>query len=234
MAMNNFLSGLRTVAPALIASAPFGLLVGAMAVEHGLTVSEAVLMSAVLFAGASQLVGLELFSQAVSPWLVLVSIIAVNLRMVLYSAGLTPFVARWSLLRKAIAFHVLTDVQYAEVERRRDMGFPVSYSWYMGVGLPFLLLWVAEAWVGALFGKRLEDPAALGIDFLVSLYFLGIVMGFRKRPLWLPIVIASGIAAFFTYKILGSPWHITIGALAGIAVGVVMAPEPVQSEARNV
>ena len=55
-------------------------------------------------------------------------------------------------------------------------------------------------------------PQALGLDFLLPIYFLGLVMSFRKRPLWLPVVAASGVASVIAYKIVGSPWHISIGA----------------------
>ncbi|MGO4831833.1 branched-chain amino acid ABC transporter permease, partial [Rhizobiaceae sp. 2RAB30] len=48
--------------------------------------------------------------------------------------------------------------------------------------------------------------------------------GFRKRPLWLPIVIVSGIASVLAYKLVGTPWHVSIGALAGIVLAAVMAP----------
>lgn len=225
MIVQNFMSGVRVAAPAVIASAPFGLLVGAMAVDHGMTVGEAVMMSAVLFAGASQVVGIELFAGGVAPWLVILSIVAVNFRMVLYSAGLTPYVSRWHTLRKAVAFHLLTDFQYAEVERRADLGLPVSFSWYMGIGLAVFLTWIVEAWIGALFGQMVENPAALGIHFLVPIYFLGLVMSFRTRPLWLPIICASGVISYLAYVWLGSPWHITSGALAGVAVGAILSPE---------
>jgi hypothetical protein len=71
--------------------------------------------------------------------------------------------------------------------------------------------------VGAAFGRLVPNPQALGLDFLLPIYFLGMVMGFRKRPLWLPIVLASGVASILAYKFVGSPWHVSLGAVAGIA-----------------
>ena len=66
-----------------IAAAPFAVLFGAVAIDNGLTIAEAALMSATLYAGASQLVGVELFNHNVAPWLVVLSIFAVNFRHVL-------------------------------------------------------------------------------------------------------------------------------------------------------
>ncbi len=64
---------------------------------------------------------------------------------------------------------------------------------------------------------------------LLPIYFLGLVMGFRKRDNWAAIVIASAIVSIIAYKTIGSPWHVSIGALAGILVAVIVAkPEKAQ------
>jgi predicted branched-subunit amino acid permease len=56
-------------------------------------------------------------------------------------------------------------------------------------------------------------------------------MGFRKRDNWGPIVIASGVVSIIAYKTIGSPWHVSIGALAGILVAVIVAkPEKAQGK----
>jgi predicted branched-subunit amino acid permease len=51
-------------------------------------------------------------------------------------------------------------------------------------------------------------------------------MGFRKRPLWLPVVAASAVASIVAYKFVGSPWHVSIGALAGVLFAAFMPIRP--------
>jgi predicted branched-subunit amino acid permease len=53
---SQFLLGAREGFPVIVAAAPFGLLFGTLAIENGLSISEAVLMSSIMFAGASQMV----------------------------------------------------------------------------------------------------------------------------------------------------------------------------------
>jgi len=48
-------------------------------------------------------------------------------------------------------------------------------------------------------------------------------MSFRKRPLWLPVVGVSAIASIIAYRTIGSPWHISIGAIAGVVLGALLA-----------
>lgn len=221
---SQFLRGARLGMPVVIASAPFAVLFGALAADNGMSVFEATLMSATIFAGASQMVGIELFGHDIPPWLVVFSIFAVNFRHVLYSAAVGRRIAHWTFLQKAVGFFFLVDPQYAETERKAEKGESVGFAWYMGMALPIYLFWVAESALGAIFGRLLPDTHALGIDFLLPIYFLGLVMGFRKRPLWLPIVVASAVVSVIAHKFVGSPWHVSIGAAAGVALAAAVPP----------
>ena len=94
---SEFLRGMRASVPVIVAVLPFGLLFGALAVDNGFSVFEAMLMSATVYGGASQMVGIELFGQKVAPWLIVLSIFAVNFRHVLYSAAFGRLVAGWPI-----------------------------------------------------------------------------------------------------------------------------------------
>ncbi|MGH6760022.1 MAG: AzlC family ABC transporter permease [Phyllobacterium sp.] len=218
-----YMEGFRKGIPIMFASAPFGLLFGALAIDNGFTLSEAVLMSLTVYAGASQMVGLDLFGQDIAPWVVVLSIFAVNFRHVLYSAAIGRRISHFSTLEKAVAFFFLVDPQYAETERRGEMGLPISFVWYIGMASPIYVMWVVEAYIGGVFGNLITNPRALGLDLLLPIYFLALVMGFRARDNWLPVVVASGVASVVAFKTVGSPWHVSLGALAGIIVAAALA-----------
>lgn len=230
-ARNDFLAGMRAGVPVAIAVLPFGLLFGALAIDNGFSTFQAVLMSAAVYAGASQMVGLDLFGQHIPAWLIVFSIFAVNFRHVLYSAAVGRRIRRWPAWRKALGFFFLVDPQFAEAERRAENGGAITFSWFMGMAFPVYSFWVGEAWLGGIFGRLVSDPQAAGLDFLLPIYFFGLVMGFRKRRLWLPVVATSAVASVVAYHAVGSPWHISIGALAGIAVAVVAKPASRAAEA---
>lgn len=207
----------------MVASAPFGLLFGAVAIDNGFSLHEAVLMSAALYAGASQLVGVELFGQKIAPWVIVLSILAVNFRHVLYSATVGRHIRHFSFWQKFMAFFVLVDPQYAETEQRAESGKTVSFAWYMGVATPVYVMWIIETIIGGLFGNLISNPYAVGLDFVLPIYFLALVMSFRGRKNWLPVVVASAVTSIAAYHLVGTPWHVTIGALGGIAVAAALA-----------
>ena len=224
MSSSQFLAGARQAVPILISTAPFGLLYGAIAVDQGLTVWQASLMSLTIYAGASQLVGIELFQNHVAPWLVVLSIFIVNIRHVLYSAAVGRHMGAFTPLQQAAGFFFLIDPQYAMTERQAERQ-PITFAWYMGLALPVYVLWNIESVLSAIFGKLIPDPEAFGIDFLLPLYFFGLVMGFRKRALWLPVVAVSALASIVALKTVGSPWHVSLGAMAGVLFAAAFTRE---------
>ena len=135
-----FWRGARASVPVIVAVLPFGLLFGALAVGNGVSVFEATLMSGAVYGGASQMVGIELFGNHVAPWLIVASIFVVNFRHVLYSAAFGRRIAGWPLLPKAIAFFFLSDPQYAEAERKAELGETVGFAWYIGMAAP---IWIS-------------------------------------------------------------------------------------------
>lgn len=221
---SEILDGVKAGLPIVISAAPFGLLFGALAVKNGFSAGEAVLMSASVYAGASQMVGLELFGQKLAPWLVALSIFAVNFRHVLYSAAIGRRIADWPAPARWFGFFFLVDPQFAEAERRSERFGHVGIAWYFAMAATIYVTWVAEAWLGAHFGALMQDPHAYGVDFLLPIYFLGMVMGFRSRPLWAPVVGASALASIAAWHMVGSPWHVSIGALAGVALAAAFPP----------
>lgn len=214
-----------------VAAAPFAVLFGAVAVDNGLTIAETALMSATLYAGASQLVGVELFNHNVAPWLVVLSIFAVNFRHVLYSAAIAAHIRHLTFWQKATSLFLLTDPQFAETERRADAGIRVSYVWSMVLGLSVYVPWLCLTIVGGFLGNLIGDPKAIGIDVLLPIYFMGLVLGFRSRANWLPVVIASAAGSILAMHFVGSPWHVSLGALAGVVVAALMPLDGKESEA---
>jgi predicted branched-subunit amino acid permease len=216
--------GFRSGIVVALSSAPFGILFGAIAVDNGFSLTEAALMSALVYGGASQLVGIELFGQHVAASVIVLSVLAVNFRHVLYSAALAPVIGRYPHAERWLAFFLLVDPQFAEAVKRGDAGKPVSFPWYMAMGSIVWCGWVINTVIGAFFGRMIGDPKALGIDVLLPVYFLGLVMGFRKRHNFLPVMLAGGIGSVAAYHVVGSPWHISVGAVLGIVVAAILPP----------
>ena len=83
--------GAKDILPHHLGVFPFGLVFGVLAIASGLSPLEAILMSSIVFGGASQIVFVQLWSAGVPPFIVGTSVSIVNLRHVLYSASLSLY-----------------------------------------------------------------------------------------------------------------------------------------------
>ncbi|MBB4006126.1 AzlC family ABC transporter permease [Allorhizobium taibaishanense] len=228
--MSDFIDGARQSTAITLSTLPFAALFGAVAAAHGQTIAEAVLMSATIFAGASQLVGIELFGHDVPAWLIVLSVFAVNFRHILYSAAIGPYFRRLNGPQKAFAFFFMTDPQFAETVKHDENGKAVTFGWYMGFALAIYIPWVGFTAIGAMFSSLIGDPKSVGLDVLLPVYFMASVLSFRKRPNFLVVVGVSAVASVIAMQTVGSPWHVSLGALAGIITAALLPPPKTPDE----
>jgi 4-azaleucine resistance transporter AzlC len=214
-----FMAGFRDILPIIIATIPFGMVFGALAVEH-LSIVETMMMSGAVYGGASQFVAIDLWADPLPFWTILMSALAVNLRHVLYSAALGRGMTHWSPATRYVGFAFMTDPTFALAEAK---GPRLSPAYYFGLSLPLYVNWIATTVAGAALGNLIRNPQAIGLDFVVTAYFMFLIVGYRARPNALPVIAASATAALLAYITIGSPWHFATGALAGMAVAALLA-----------
>lgn len=206
--------GVRDASPLLLGVAPFGLVAGIAAVEAGLDIAQAVTMSVVVFAGASQLAALELLGRDAPLAVVVATAGIINLRMLMYSASIAPYFrdlpGRW---RAGLAY-LLTDQAYAlsvatyradeDVDRR---------AYYLGVALTLWVVWQLTTATGVLVGAGVPD--SWGLEFAVPLVFLALLIpAMEDRSTTVAGVVGGGLA------VAGGGFPLNLGLLVGASGGV--------------
>jgi len=219
-----FRAALVDIFPALVAAAPMGVLYGALATAKGMAPAEAVLMSALVFAGGAQFAAVEIWSCPVPVLALVLSTALINIRHVLIGASLGPKLVRLSRLQRFLGFAVLADENWALAERRAARQ-PVSPLYFLGMGAVFWTNWVSWSLVGALLGPVLGDPRRFGADFAFTAIFIGLIVSFASSTCSGGVIAASAVAAALAHLAIGSPWHVLSGALAGIVVAALLHRE---------
>ncbi|MBB1248152.1 AzlC family ABC transporter permease [Rhizobium sp. G21] len=218
----DMLLGARTIFPIIIAAFPIGLVFGAVAAGKGLSPLEVGLMSALVFAGGSQFVAMDLWTHPAS-WSALgFAALLVNMRHVLMGASLDRALGAFHGLSKPLALMTMADENWAFAEAR-SRAAPLTPAYYFGMAAPFYLNWIASSLAGAGLGALLGDPALTGLDFAFPAMFIVLVMGFWKGRATALVLLASGAAAVATHQTVGGAWHIVAGALAGLFVATALA-----------
>lgn len=215
--------GLLAVLPALVAVVPFGLLLGALAAQKGLSPLEVFLMSGLVFAGASQFVAVEIWSWP-APWLLLTfTALMVNSRHLLMGASLAPRIAGYGSGTSLATLFLLTDEAWA-IWEGRARSRPLGFGYVLGVGLSLWVLWVSTTTTGAAVGMLVEDPAVWGFDFAFTAIFVGLLVGLWRGPQTGAAIAVGAATAVTVHLLVEGPWYIAAGGIAGALAGAIAAP----------
>lgn len=112
-ARTEFLAGIRAELPILLGVVPFGMIYGALAVAAGLPTPAAQAMSSIVFAGSAQFILTQLIPAGAPPIVLLLTVFVVNLRHILYSASVAPYLHGLKTRWKWLLAYLLTDEAYA-------------------------------------------------------------------------------------------------------------------------
>ncbi|HYF07748.1 MAG TPA: AzlC family ABC transporter permease, partial [Acetobacteraceae bacterium] len=125
--------GARMALPIVLGTFPFGLVVGVLSQARGLSFLETVLMSALVFAGSSQVLVLELWAEPAPVIAATLAAFVVNIRLAPMGAALAPWLDRLRGLRLWGTLATLVDHSFAlsvaEMRRGgRDAGVLLGVS----------------------------------------------------------------------------------------------------------
>ncbi|XZG70057.1 AzlC family ABC transporter permease [Chitinibacteraceae bacterium HSL-7] len=213
--------------PLMLGVMPFGLIFGALALASGLSPLQTMGMSIIVFAGSAQFIAVSLIAAGVNLPVLWATTLVINLRHVLYSASVQPYLQNWPAPWRWLAAFVLTDELFAVFDRYlRTYGDSVEARWVLlGMGITMYGTWLASTLVGVLLGQQVPDLTGWGLEFAMVATFGAIVaIQLHERPM----VVAALAAALTTLVCRGMPYKLDliVATLAGIAAGVLFERQP--------
>ncbi|MEJ1157664.1 AzlC family ABC transporter permease [Prosthecomicrobium sp. N25] len=221
-----FLLGVRLSLPILPGIAAFALAYGTVAVQKGLTLAEAAVMSALVYAGASQLVGLEIWTTPLTPAaaVAVVGVVAaINLRLILMGAALRPWLGGVPARQVYPALGILTDANWVIALRYRAEGGN-DWAVLVGSGLVIWMVWAGAAIPGYLFGALVADPRRWGLDLMMPAFFVAMLVPLWRGPRRSLPWIVSGVVSLATAELVAGYWFIVTGAVTGSLAGAILGP----------
>jgi 4-azaleucine resistance transporter AzlC len=216
-----FWAGARAEVPLLIGVIPFGLIYGALAVNAGLSNAEAQMMSSLVFAGSAQFITAQLVHESAPGLVIVLTIAVVNLRHMLYSASMAPYIASLSTRWKAVLSYLLTDEAYAPtiLHYEKNGITPHAHWFWLGAGCTLWAFWQSSTAVGVFLGAAI--PESWSLDFALPLTFIAMLVPvLRDRP-GIAAALSAGVVALVAYS-LPYKLGLIVAALVGILVGVLL------------
>lgn len=214
--------GFRSILPLTVAVVPIGLVFGAVAATKGLSPLEAALMSALVFAGGSQFVAMDLWSHPASIAALGMAALLVNVRHVLMGASISRQMAAFSSRQKILSMFFLADEIWAVAEFRAR-NHRLTPAWFFGAALPFYAAWVLSGLAGALLGSLVGDPSVIAMDFVFPAVFVILIAGFWRGARTGLVLVGSGACALLVHHLVPGVWYILAGALGGVSVAAALS-----------
>ncbi len=214
-----FLRGAVAILPLSLAVAPWGLLAGSMAIEANLTPAEGQGLSAIVFAGAAQLVAIGMLKGGAGFFSIIFTTLLLTSQHLLYGMSLRPVLSplpgRW---RIGLGF-LLTDEFFALASQHDRRNFNRWYA--LGVGLTFYIAWNLFTLAGILLGRSIPGLEHLGLDFSIAATFIALVAPLVRN---VPTLVCVATSLFCS--VLFSHWQwssaLVLAGLAGMAAGFIL------------
>ncbi|MHC1790682.1 AzlC family ABC transporter permease [Solidesulfovibrio sp.] len=162
--------------PIALGYVPVGMAYGVLAGKAGLSTVNVLLMSVLVYAGSAQLVAVGLLAAGASAAAVVATTLAVNLRHVLFSAAMAPFLSGWRKRELAAFAGELTDETFALHAARFGRG-DRDKATTLSVNVLAHAAWVGGTALGVALGDVLGDGRAFALDFALPGMFLALLAG---------------------------------------------------------
>jgi predicted branched-subunit amino acid permease len=202
----------------------FAAVFGSLAAQKGMAWHETLAMSAIVFAGASQLVAIELWRDVWSlPTVLEVMAVTafVNARMILMGASLQPWLKHASAPRQALMLFLLTDANWLIAVRYRSEGGQ-DLGIYLGSGATLWIVWVTATLPGYLASGLVPEPRRYGLDLLMPIFFSAMLVPLWKGPRRAVPWAVAGCVALIVQALAPGYVFIIAGALAGALAGAFL------------
>lgn len=192
----------------------YGITFGLLAVNAGLSILEAIVMSATVYSGSAQTATVSGLAGGVSIGASVVTILMLNARYLLYGAALRPWLGQASTLQAYSALYFLGDGNWvlsmkAHASGETDPGF------VFGSGVAMFIPWVGGTLIGSVANEWVADARVLGLDFLLVAFCTAMGAGLAKsRHDLLPAGVAV-VVALVVDRLAPGGWTIVSAGLAG-------------------
>jgi 4-azaleucine resistance transporter AzlC len=182
----------RDIALVCLADGIVGASFGAITVASGFPFWLPMLLSVVVFAGASQFMFVAIIAAGGSPLAALVAGLLVNARHLPFGLAIGDVIGRGALCR-VIGSHLMIDESVAFAMAQRDPQRRRAAYW--GCGAALFVCWNAGVLAGALGGEVISDTDTFGMDAAFPAVLLALIVpALRERTTRMAAIVGAAIA----------------------------------------
>lgn len=211
--------GVRRAIPIVLGYIPIGFAYGVLAGKSGLSDTNTLLMSLIVFAGSAQFIAVGLFASGTGPAAVILTTFVVNLRHMLMAASLAPSLAGWKKRYLVFFSYELTDETFA-LHSAASSKLSDCRLEALSLNMTAQTSWVLGTILGIVASGLIGDVKPLGLDYALAAMFIGLLVGQCDNPVRVITALLSGGIATLLYLAGWHQFHIIVATIAGATLGL--------------
>jgi predicted branched-subunit amino acid permease len=229
-----FLIGAKDMSHVAPGIAAWGLMTGVAMMKSGLSLTESLAMALLVFAGSSQLAAMPLILAGAPIWVILATGFCVNLRFVVFSLHLRPFMMHLPLWRRLLGGYLTADLTYVLFTQRfpKPSDDPVQreaqQAYLLGNSLVNWASWMLPCTLGVLLANLI--PERWGLGFAGILALVGIACSLASSHLRVVSALIAGAAGVVAYAL---PLRLNILVAIAVAVVVCLSLRGLRAQVRS-
>lgn len=212
--------GLSAAWPICLGYIAIGLAFGVIARKTGLHPLEIGLMSLIVYAGSSQFIAAGMLGTEAGFIPIVLTTFSVNLRHLLMSSSLSPYLRDLTGSRLSLFAYGITDESFA-LNMGRFQGANWGWRQALIVNHSTNLTWILSTVAGAI-GGQFIPAGAFGIDYALSAMFIALLV-FQLRGIHhILVALFSGVLAVIFCLIIPGNSYILIAAFLSASTGLLL------------
>ncbi|MQA62795.1 MAG: branched-chain amino acid ABC transporter permease [Actinophytocola sp.] len=207
----------RDIGLVLLAVGIVGISFGAITVSSGFPLWLPMLLSLLVFGGASQFIFIGIVASGGNPIAAVLAGLLINARHLPFGFAIGDLLGRgW---QRVIGAHLMIDESVAFALAQRDLVQRKAVYWTCGVGL--FVCWNIAVVIGAVAGTAVSDTAAFGLDAAFPAVLLALVLPALKDPQTRYAALAGAVIALATTPLLpaGLPVLVALFGMFALRLG---------------
>lgn len=224
--------GMKSAVPIAVGYVPIAIAFGLLSKSSGIPNYFSILMSLMVFAGASQFMAVNLISIGISPFEIIAAVFILNLRHFLMSASISQRIekglsVKWQVL---LSFGI-TDETFTIASLRKER--ELNRMFLLGLNTLSLASWVCGTAVGIFLGGALPESLRASMGIALYSMFIGLLIPSLGKSM--PVLVVTLIAVIFhsmlqympVFSNPSSGWGIIISTVIASAAGAFLFKEGV-------
>ena len=228
---NEIKSGFFKSIPVIFGYFPISFAFGILAVNAGMNILETFLMSLLVYAGSAQLIAVGLLESQAGLLTLTFTTFLVNLRHLLMSAALAPYLGHLSRLEQAFFAYELTDETFAvhSIDFKNEKKPPKRRIFVTNTSAH--LSWIGSSILGAWTGSILTNLEAWGLDYALPAMFIALLVLQTKNWRHIAVAAISLMLSTLIFSNFEGHWHIIIATHTGAYIGLALQKEALKDAA---